>query len=123
VVEHEYASSDADALSIKDAARGDNLPSNYFLSVAFIGTVAGLCLGQIAAYIFLILPTNVLSFINEARCAVLPDGVYANHPSGYRSKPERSMDQHRQNTGGEHNVSGLWTLERSVWPPLVLYWR
>ncbi|KAJ4357516.1 uncharacterized protein N0V89_002092 [Didymosphaeria variabile] len=65
VVEEEYAYSDSDALSIKDAARGDNLPDNYFLSVAFIGTVAGLCLGQIAAYIFLILPTNVLTFIDE----------------------------------------------------------
>lgn len=67
VLETGYASSDSDALSIKDAARGDNLPDNYFLSWAFIGTVAGLCLAQIAAYIFLILPTNVLAFINEVR--------------------------------------------------------
>ncbi|KAJ4286774.1 hypothetical protein N0V90_013026 [Kalmusia sp. IMI 367209] len=64
IVQNEYAPSDSDVLSIKDAARGDNLPENYFLSVSFIGTVVGLCLGQIAAYIFLILPTNVLSFIN-----------------------------------------------------------
>lgn len=39
--------------------------ADYFLSLSFIGTVAGLCLAQIAAYIFLILPTNVLTYINE----------------------------------------------------------
>ncbi|KAF2735572.1 fungal trichothecene efflux pump [Polyplosphaeria fusca] len=67
VVEQEYAASkqDSDALSINDAARGDDLPDKYFLSFHFIGTFVGLCLAQIAAYIFLILPTNVLPFINE----------------------------------------------------------
>lgn len=30
-------------------------------------TNKGLCLAQIAAYIFLILPTNVLTYINEVR--------------------------------------------------------
>ncbi|ORY09230.1 fungal trichothecene efflux pump [Clohesyomyces aquaticus] len=68
VVEREYASSkdkDSDELSINDAARGDHLPDNYFLSYQFIGTLVGLCLAQIAAYIFLILPTNVLAYINE----------------------------------------------------------
>lgn len=64
-VEKEYEASDSYALSINDAARGENLPDNYFLSVSFIGTVVGLCLAQIGAYIFLILPTNVLIFINE----------------------------------------------------------
>lgn len=39
IVEEQYAYSDSDVLSIKDAARGDNLPDNYFLSVGFIGTV------------------------------------------------------------------------------------
>ncbi|KAF2110313.1 fungal trichothecene efflux pump [Lophiotrema nucula] len=66
VVKEEYApSKESDTLSINDAARGDNLPDNYFMSWMFVGTVAGLCLGQISAYIFLILPTNVLAFINE----------------------------------------------------------
>ncbi|KAF2476712.1 fungal trichothecene efflux pump [Lindgomyces ingoldianus] len=66
VIEEEYAPpKDSDSLSINDAARGDNLPDNYFLSVSFIGTLIGLCLAQIAAYIFLILPTNVLTFIDE----------------------------------------------------------
>jgi hypothetical protein len=123
VVEAEYAASDADALSIKDAARGDNLPNNYFLSFAFIGTVVGLCLGQIAAYIFLILPTNVLTFINEVLCTVLLDDVSANGRSGYWSQQQHSMGQHRQNTGGEHHVLGLWTLKRFVWPSLVLHRR
>lgn len=72
VVEEENASNDSDTLSIKDAARGDNLPENYFLSIAFIGTMVGLCLGQIAAYIFLILPTNVLTFINEVGIFLSP---------------------------------------------------
>ncbi|KAH7119864.1 fungal trichothecene efflux pump [Dendryphion nanum] len=66
VLSAEYApSQDVDNLSLNDAARGDNLPDNYYMSVSFVGTVVGLCLGQIAAYIFLILPTNVLAFINE----------------------------------------------------------
>lgn len=77
-VVEEYASSDSDALSIKEAARGDNLPENYFLSFAFIGTFVGLCLGQIAAYIFLLLPTNVLAFINEVRNSPPPDYPHAN---------------------------------------------
>ncbi|KAF1974292.1 fungal trichothecene efflux pump [Bimuria novae-zelandiae CBS 107.79] len=64
IVGNEYESSDSDGFSINDAARGDNLPEKYYLSIGFIGTLIGLCLGQIAAYIFLILPTNVLPFIN-----------------------------------------------------------
>ena len=40
VTKEEYATSkDSDTLSINDAARGDNLPDNYFLSVSFIGTL------------------------------------------------------------------------------------
>jgi hypothetical protein len=84
VLRDEYApSKDSDGLSINEAARGDNLPDNYYLSWHFIGTLLvsltyhhcfpreltrllqGLCLAQIGAYIFLILPTNVLAFINE----------------------------------------------------------
>lgn len=30
----------ADNISINDAARGDNLPDNYYMSISFIGTVA-----------------------------------------------------------------------------------
>ncbi|KAF2651220.1 fungal trichothecene efflux pump [Lophiostoma macrostomum CBS 122681] len=66
VLQEEYSPSrDSDGLSINEAARGDNLPDNYFLSWTFIGTVLGLCLAQIGAYIFLILPTNVLAYIDE----------------------------------------------------------
>ena len=39
IVQEEYSVSDSDALSINDAARGDNLPDNYFMSFSFIGTV------------------------------------------------------------------------------------
>lgn len=39
VVPKEYEHSDSDTLSIKDAARGDNLPDNYFMSFSFIGTL------------------------------------------------------------------------------------
>lgn len=53
-----------DASSIRSEALGDNLPIGYFYSVRFLGAMAGFCLSAISAYIFLILPTNVLTYIN-----------------------------------------------------------
>ncbi|KAI2782724.1 putative siderophore iron transporter [Daldinia loculata] len=55
---------DDDASSIRSAARGDDLPKGYFYSVGFLGAVAGFCLSAISAFIFLLLPTNVLTYIN-----------------------------------------------------------
>ncbi|KAM0327090.1 hypothetical protein ACHAQA_006217 [Verticillium albo-atrum] len=53
-----------DASSIRSEALGDNLPPGYFYSPRFIGCMTGFCLSAISAYIFLILPTNVLTYIN-----------------------------------------------------------
>lgn len=65
IVQDERSTSrDADQLSINKAALGDNLPQGYYYSLPFIGTLLGLSLGQVSAYIFLILPTNVLTYIN-----------------------------------------------------------
>ncbi|KAF2814997.1 fungal trichothecene efflux pump [Mytilinidion resinicola] len=61
----EETSSQEETLSINEVARGDTIPDNYFYSLPFLGTMAGLCLAQMSAYIFLILPTNVLTYINE----------------------------------------------------------
>ncbi|KAI0839239.1 trichothecene efflux pump [Hypoxylon sp. FL0890] len=55
---------DDDASSIRSAARGDGLPKGYFYSVGFLGAVTGFCLSAISAFIFLLLPTNVLTYIN-----------------------------------------------------------
>ncbi|KAH7162102.1 fungal trichothecene efflux pump [Dactylonectria estremocensis] len=62
--EKERARRDSDASSINSAALGEDLPPGYFYSVRFIGAMAGFCLSAISAYIFLILPTNVLTYIN-----------------------------------------------------------
>ncbi|KAK2061716.1 fungal trichothecene efflux pump [Colletotrichum caudatum] len=53
-----------DASSICSDALGDDLPPGYYWSPRFLGAMAGFCLSAISAYIFLILPTNVLTFIN-----------------------------------------------------------
>ncbi|KAI1843562.1 hypothetical protein JX265_007346 [Neoarthrinium moseri] len=53
-----------DASSIRSEALGDNLPQGYFYSLRFIGAITGFCLSALSAYIFLILPTNVLTYIN-----------------------------------------------------------
>ncbi|KAI1816844.1 fungal trichothecene efflux pump [Poronia punctata] len=55
---------DNDALSVREEARGDNLPEGYFYSVGFLGALTGFCLSSISAYIFLLFPTNILSYIN-----------------------------------------------------------
>ncbi|GKT56071.1 trichothecene efflux pump [Colletotrichum tofieldiae] len=46
-----------DNSSIRSEALGDELPPGYYYSPQFLGAMA-------VAYLFLILPTNVLSFIN-----------------------------------------------------------
>ncbi|KAI0881601.1 trichothecene efflux pump [Annulohypoxylon maeteangense] len=55
---------DDDASSIRSAARGDDLPKGYFYSIGFLGAATGFCLSAISAFIFLLLPTNVLTYIN-----------------------------------------------------------
>jgi hypothetical protein len=42
-----------------------DLPLGYYRSFSFIGTILALCLGQICCYFGFILPTNVLSIIND----------------------------------------------------------
>ncbi|KJR88486.1 siderophore iron transporter [Sporothrix schenckii 1099-18] len=56
---------DSDSISINAAALGDDLPPGYFYSLGFLGTLIGFCLSAISAYMFVILPTNILSYINE----------------------------------------------------------
>ncbi|KAI0448870.1 fungal trichothecene efflux pump [Xylaria acuta] len=55
---------DSDALSVRAEALGDDLPKGYFYSVGFLGALAGFCLSSISAYIFLLFPTNILTYIN-----------------------------------------------------------
>jgi MFS family permease len=53
-----------DASSIRSEALGDDLPPGYFYSFQFIGTVTGFALSAISAYIFLLMPTSILTTIN-----------------------------------------------------------
>lgn len=53
-----------DASSIRSEALGDDLPPGYFYSIQFIGTVTGFALSAISAYIFLLMPTSILTTIN-----------------------------------------------------------
>ncbi|KAI0203560.1 fungal trichothecene efflux pump [Astrocystis sublimbata] len=55
---------DSDTLSVREEALGDDLPDGYFYSVNFLGALAGFCLASISAYIFLLFPTNILTYIN-----------------------------------------------------------
>ncbi|KAF7563973.1 hypothetical protein G7046_g163 [Stylonectria norvegica] len=64
VEEEKRRAHDTDASSINSAALGDDLPPGYFWSPKFLGAILGFCLSAISAYLFLILPTNVLSYIN-----------------------------------------------------------
>ncbi|KAI0975287.1 fungal trichothecene efflux pump [Xylaria arbuscula] len=57
-------SRDDDAVSVHKEALGDNLPKGYFYSVRFLGALFGFCLSSISAYIFLLFPTNILTYIN-----------------------------------------------------------
>ncbi|KAI1756854.1 fungal trichothecene efflux pump [Xylaria castorea] len=58
------AERDSDTLSVRTEALGDNLPKGYFYSVGFLGALTGFCLSSISAYIFLLFPTNILTYIN-----------------------------------------------------------
>jgi hypothetical protein len=53
-----------DASSVRSEALGDDLPPGYFYSFQFIGTVTGFALSAISAYIFLLMPTSILTTIN-----------------------------------------------------------
>ncbi|KAI0538876.1 fungal trichothecene efflux pump [Xylaria digitata] len=57
-------SHDDDTISVRKEALGDDLPKGYFYSVGFLGALAGFCLSSISAYIFLLFPTNILTYIN-----------------------------------------------------------
>ncbi|KAI0548937.1 fungal trichothecene efflux pump [Xylaria curta] len=59
-----FAGRDSDTISVRKEALGDDLPKGYFYSVGFLGALAGFCLSSISAYIFLLFPTNILSYIN-----------------------------------------------------------
>ncbi|KAI8622965.1 fungal trichothecene efflux pump [Xylariaceae sp. FL1651] len=62
--QHTLARDDDDAISVREEALGKDLPKGYFYSIGFIGALVGFCLSSISAYIFLLFPTNILSFIN-----------------------------------------------------------
>lgn len=68
VVSHQVHQPDVvrpdDALSICLEELGDDLPKGYFYSIQFLGAMAGFCFSALSAYIFLLLPTNVLAYIN-----------------------------------------------------------
>ncbi|KAI0466669.1 fungal trichothecene efflux pump [Xylaria cf. heliscus] len=55
---------DPESDSVRKEALGDDLPKGYFYSVGFLGALAGFCLSSTSAYIFLLFPTNILSYIN-----------------------------------------------------------
>ncbi|KAI0184501.1 fungal trichothecene efflux pump [Xylaria flabelliformis] len=55
---------DSDTISVRREALGEDLPKGYFYSVGFLGALAGFCLSSISAYIFLLFPTNILTYIN-----------------------------------------------------------
>ncbi|TGJ82061.1 hypothetical protein E0Z10_g6707 [Xylaria hypoxylon] len=55
---------DDDSISIRKEALGDDLPKGYFYSVRFLGALTGFCLASISAFVFLLFPTNILSYIN-----------------------------------------------------------
>ncbi|KAH8645352.1 fungal trichothecene efflux pump [Xylariales sp. PMI_506] len=54
-----------DTFSMNDAARGDDLPEGYFMSIQFIGTMAAFTLGFISTYVIFVMTTTVLTYINE----------------------------------------------------------
>ncbi|KAJ3570048.1 hypothetical protein NPX13_g5864 [Xylaria arbuscula] len=61
---HRTQSRDDDTISVRREALGDDLPKGYFYSPRFLGALAGFCLSSISAYIFLLFPTNILTYIN-----------------------------------------------------------
>jgi len=50
---------------IAETALGTNLPKHYYRSIGFIGTVIGLCLGNISNYAGWVMPSNSLLIINN----------------------------------------------------------
>ncbi|KPI41091.1 putative MFS-type transporter YusP [Cyphellophora attinorum] len=61
---HEHVAIHNDTYDIAESALGQNLPKNYYRSVGFIGTVVGLCFGNISNYTGWVLPSNSLLIIN-----------------------------------------------------------
>jgi hypothetical protein len=61
---HEHIAIHNDTYDIAESALGQNLPKNYYRSIGFIGTVVGLCLGNISNYTGWVLPSNSLLIIN-----------------------------------------------------------
>ena len=75
---HRRPRDEDDASSIRSEALGDDIPKGYFHSVNFLGALTvrsllddlqnvsrpdisqGFCLSAISAYIFLLMPTNIL---------------------------------------------------------------
>lgn len=55
-----------DTFAIKREALGTELPPRYWTSPGFIGTVAGLCFGNISNYASWVMPSNSLALINES---------------------------------------------------------
>ncbi|KAK9777777.1 putative Major facilitator superfamily (MFS) profile domain-containing protein [Seiridium cardinale] len=53
-----------DASSVSPEALGNDLPQGYFYSLSSMEAMAGFCLSAISAYIFLLIPTNILTDIN-----------------------------------------------------------
>jgi MFS family permease len=54
-----------ETFDIAETALGTNLPKHYYRSIGFIGTVVGLCLGNISNYAGWVLPANSLLIINN----------------------------------------------------------
>lgn len=50
---------------VAEEATGDNLPDGYYYSFQFIGTFTALCLSSIALYMYLLMPSAVLTTINN----------------------------------------------------------
>lgn len=54
-----------ETFDIAENALGTNLPKHYYRSIGFIGTVVGLCLGNISNYAGWVMPSNSLLIINN----------------------------------------------------------
>ena len=54
-----------ETFAIDEAALGHDLPKHYYRSWGFVGTVVGLCLGNISNYCGWVMPSNSLLIINE----------------------------------------------------------
>ncbi|CAK7232396.1 hypothetical protein SBRCBS47491_008255 [Sporothrix bragantina] len=52
--------------TVAEEATGENLPDGYYYSLDFLGTFTALCLSAMALYMYLLMPSAVLSTINAA---------------------------------------------------------